>query len=146
MTSPALFAVSIGCTITLTGCGQGPTICDTQAREPSGIIVRYGDAVRTYAGQRLTVTACADEATKGCTSQKLGPRHHPAYVVVGHDVVKDSSPAAVRLTITDSRGRMLFAGRVTVVPHETGPHDPDCGPDSWVGRVIATRKHTLIAE
>jgi hypothetical protein len=130
--------------VLLTACqaGADPSGADRNCSlvgADSGVQVDYGPALAGRSG-RFTVEACA---LGDCHSLPGVSARRQRVLMVAMHQVHDATPVTVRVTITDARGREVFHGRQQVTPHKIQPNGPSCPPTAWVGRLVASGRHTL---
>ncbi len=135
--------VLLGVAFMLTAChsggeaAQGP--CSLVGAD-QGIQVVYGKGPHAHGG-RFTMKACVRDECRTVVGV-VGPQH-PLLVMVGRHQVVDATPVPVRVTVIDQSGREVFRGRTQVAAHRIQPNGPGCPPTAWVGRVVATGRHTI---
>lgn len=64
-------------------------------------------------------------------------------MVVAPDLVTDSSPVPVTLTISAPSGDIVYEGKLTARPVRSQPNGPGCPPIAWSAQVFASGTHTL---
>jgi hypothetical protein len=135
--------VLVGVALLLTAChaggegAQGP--CSLVGAD-RGIQVVYAQGLHGQAGH-VTMKACVRDECRTVVGV-VGPQR-PLLVMVGRHQVVDATPVPVHVTVMDQNGREAFRGRTQVAAHRIQPNGPGCPPTAWVGRVVATGRHTL---
>jgi hypothetical protein len=121
------------------GCGN-PGLACSDVGASSGVSFEFNSVVTAHEGQLLLVTACVRST---CQDLRVTNGDPQTGLVVGADVVTDSKPVPVSLTITTRRGDTVFQASQVARPVKSQPNGPRCPPTAWVAQLVASGADTL---
>ncbi|MBF4768345.1 hypothetical protein ISU10_11260 [Nocardioides agariphilus] len=137
--SPALVVAAL---VGLAGCGGDDTFCN-QIGAVSGVGFVFSEVVAAHPGEVLRVEACVEDT---CETRRATEQRPHNGMRVAPDLLQDTSPVPVTLTVSTTDGDIVYQGRLTVQPVKSQPNGPDCPPTEWVADVVASGTDVLQQE